>query len=69
MGFIYFLDESFNRFLSGTNLQYLEWSDFGRFMTSVGSYRKHCTNDKDYLNVVVQDLLKTRRSDNKKDAR
>ncbi|GJJ09338.1 hypothetical protein Clacol_003560 [Clathrus columnatus] len=50
------------------NLQYLEWSDFGRFMTSLESYHSHCVNDKDYLSIVSQDILQSKRSDSRKDA-
>lgn len=55
--------------MTGVNLQYLEWSDFNSFMTALESYRKHCTNDNDYLGIVSQDLLQARRADSKKDAR
>ncbi|KAF8515684.1 armadillo-type protein [Hysterangium stoloniferum] len=56
----------------GTNttegLQYLEWSDFGRFVTTLNSRREHCINDSDYVQVFVQESLCKLRADGKKDA-
>ena len=49
-------------------VQYLEWFDFGRFVSSLDSCREHFINDGDYLGVFAQETLCKSRSDNKKES-
>jgi U3 small nucleolar RNA-associated protein 10 len=54
--------------LLGDGLQYLEWSDFGRFVNALDSRREHCINDGNYIRVFAQESLRKLRTDGKKDA-
>lgn len=49
-------------------VQYLEWFDFGRFVSSLDGSREHFINDGDYLGVFAQETLCKSRSDNKKES-
>lgn len=49
-------------------LQYLDWSDFGRYVSSLHDRREHFINDENYLGVFHQEMLCKGRSDSNKEA-
>ena len=49
-------------------LQYLEWADFGHFVSSLNGRREHFLNDGEYLGVFSQEMLCRSRSSSKKES-
>ncbi|KIJ26855.1 hypothetical protein M422DRAFT_272002 [Sphaerobolus stellatus SS14] len=50
------------------HLQYFEWHDLGRLVSSLQSCRQHFINDSHYLTVFAQEKLNAVKRDDKKDA-
>ncbi|GJE92911.1 U3snoRNP10 and BP28CT domain-containing protein [Phanerochaete sordida] len=53
---------------SSVDLQYLDWSDFNRYIQAVHASHEHLVNDASYLRILHQQQLLPVRSEPKKDA-
>ncbi|KAF8578875.1 ARM repeat-containing protein [Ramaria rubella] len=62
---VYGLDSVYGSNSNG--LQYLEWLDFRRYVTSLAAHREHFINDGDYLDVFTRETICKSRSDMKRE--
>ncbi|KAF8525719.1 armadillo-type protein [Gautieria morchelliformis] len=63
---VYALDSVYGT--RSSDVQYLEWLDFGHLVSTLNSRREHFLNDGEFLGVFAQELLCKSPSDNKKES-